>query len=53
MFRAVRVPAGESTIVFEFVPMLWYYAMAFGGILWLLGGGIIVFLIRKSIGAQR
>ena len=36
MFRAVRVPAGESTVVFEFVPMLWYYAMAFGAVVWLL-----------------
>jgi hypothetical protein len=43
MFRAVRVPAGESTVIFEFVPMLWYYAMAFGGVIWLLGLGTIFF----------
>jgi hypothetical protein len=36
MFRAVRVPAGESTVVFEFVPMLWYYAMAFGAVVWVV-----------------
>ena len=48
MFRAVRVPAGESTVVFEFVPMLWYYAIAFGGIVWVLGIGIIGVVIFRA-----
>jgi uncharacterized membrane protein YfhO len=35
MFRAVRVPAGASTVIFEFVPTLWYGSMAFGAVAWL------------------
>lgn len=48
MFRAVRVPAGESTVVFEFVPMLWYTAMAFGGIVWVLGIGVIGVVVFRA-----
>jgi hypothetical protein len=48
MFRGVRVAAGESTVVFEFVPMLWYGAMAFGGVVWALALGISMFLWRKG-----
>jgi hypothetical protein len=47
MFRAVRVPAGESTVVFEFVPMLWYGALAFGAVIWVLGLGVMIFLWRN------
>ncbi|GAB5492260.1 MAG: hypothetical protein Phog2KO_24750 [Phototrophicaceae bacterium] len=36
MFRAVAVPAGESEVIFEFVPRLWYRAMTIGGIAWIL-----------------
>jgi hypothetical protein len=36
MFRAVRVPAGESTVVFEFVPRLWYWSMVFGAVMWIV-----------------
>lgn len=35
MFRAVAVPAGESTVIFEFVPRLWYNAMIFGALIWI------------------
>lgn len=34
LFRAVRVPAGESTVVFTFVPQLWYAALGLGALLW-------------------
>jgi len=35
MFRAVAVPAGESTVIFEFVPRLWYGAIIFGVFAWI------------------
>ncbi len=46
LFRAVPVPEGQSTVVFEFVPTMWYGALAAGGVLWLgallvLGGGLL------------
>jgi hypothetical protein len=46
MFRAVRVPAGESTVIFEFVPTLWYWSMAFGAVVWLISLGILAWLWR-------
>jgi uncharacterized membrane protein YfhO len=49
MFRAVRVPAGESTVVFEFVPTLWYGAMAFGAVMWLLAIIVGVVLWRFAV----
>lgn len=46
MFRAVRVPAGESTVVFEFVPTLWYRSAIFGIGAWIVScvllGGLIL-----------
>ncbi len=44
MFRAVPIPEGESTVVFEFVPTMWYGAMAAGGVAWVLAlifGGVL------------
>ncbi len=40
VFRAVPVPAGASRVVFRFQPRLWGSALALGGGLWLLAGGI-------------
>jgi hypothetical protein len=34
MFRAVRVPAGESTVRLSFTPTLWYGSIIAGGIAW-------------------
>jgi hypothetical protein len=41
LFRAVQVPAGESDVVFEFVPQTWYSALFAGGLFWpvVLSGG--------------
>jgi hypothetical protein len=36
LFRAVRVPAGTSQVVFSFVPTLWYGAIAGGALAWVL-----------------
>ncbi len=38
LFRAVPVPAGESSVEFRFEPHLWYAAIIIGGALWLLAG---------------
>jgi hypothetical protein len=46
-FRAVRVPTGESTVIFEFVPSLWYGAMAFGGVIWVFIIAMLVWLRRN------
>lgn len=49
MFRAVEVPQGESTVVFEFVPTLWYNAMALGAIFWAIGGVILLAAWRRQL----
>lgn len=49
MFRAVHVPAGESIVIFKFVPMLWYGSMAFGGLIWLITLGLLVWLWKKGL----
>ncbi|MYD09832.1 MAG: YfhO family protein [Chloroflexi bacterium] len=36
IFRAVRVPAGESSVVFSFEPQLWRAALYIGCALWLI-----------------
>ena len=36
IFRAVRVPAGESSVVFSFEPRLWRAALYIGCALWLI-----------------
>jgi hypothetical protein len=53
MFRAVQVPAGESTVVFEFVPTLWYGAIGFGAVVWVLALGVMIFLWRKASDSHR
>lgn len=52
MFRAVAVPAGESHVIFEFVPQLWYRAMNFGLIAWIFSAVLIfaLFLRRENGG---
>ncbi len=47
MFRAVPVPAGESTVVFTFEPDLWRTALMAGGVLWLLASLGLVFVWRR------
>lgn len=43
MFRAVPIPAGESTVVFYFEPDLWRTALFAGGFLWLIAGiGLLI-----------
>ncbi len=43
LFRAVQIGAGESQVVFEFVPQTWYNALMTGVFLWLiaLAGGAV------------
>lgn len=36
IFRALPVPAGDSTVVFSFEPLLWRAALYIGGALWLI-----------------
>lgn len=48
MFRAVPVPAGDSVIIFNFVPRLWYSAMIFGGIAWTLIGLLLIGLFLRK-----
>lgn len=47
MFRAVPVPAGESTVVFTFEPDLWRTALMIGGVLWLLASLGLVLVWRR------
>jgi len=48
MFRAVRVPEGQSTVIFEFVPRLWYGAMAFGAVVWTIILSVGTVLWRRA-----
>jgi hypothetical protein len=48
MFRAVPIPAGDSTVVFYFEPDLWRNALMAGGALWLIAGVGIVMLWRRE-----
>lgn len=48
MFRAVAIPAGESTVVFEFVPRLWYGAMIFGGFAWIASIVLLLFVFLRK-----
>lgn len=41
MFRAVRVPPGESVVSLRFAPTLWYASWAAGALLW---GGLLLVL---------
>jgi hypothetical protein len=41
MFRAVRVPAGESTVVFEYRPWWWPGILVFGAVAWALALGAL------------
>jgi hypothetical protein len=47
MFRAVKIPAGESTVEFYFQPALWITALIFGGIAWLLWLTAVVWHWRR------
>jgi hypothetical protein len=53
MFRAVRVPAGESTVIFEFVPSLWYWSMAFGAVMWVVAIGVCIAIWNKGYRTAR
>ena len=48
MFRAVAVPAGESDVIFEFVPRLWYFAMGVGGVVWILSFVLLMGLFLRK-----
>lgn len=48
MFRAVAVPAGESEVIFEFVPRLWYLAMMVGGVVWILSLVLLMGLFLRK-----
>ena len=48
MFRAVPIPAGESTVIFYFEPDLWRSALIAGGILWIMAGVGLLFLWRRT-----
>jgi hypothetical protein len=48
MFRAVRVPAGSSTVVFSFAPEMWQIALLVGGGAWCVMLVVLgVFMYRK------
>ncbi len=48
MFRAVAVPAGDSTVVFEFVPELWYQAMIAGALAWISSLVLLMVLFLRK-----
>jgi uncharacterized membrane protein YfhO len=48
MFRAVRVPAGQSTVVFEYKPAWLPGAFILGAAAWIATAGLIVWLWRRS-----
>ncbi len=48
MFRAVRVPAGDSVVTFNFVPRLWYNAMIFGGLTWIVVSLLLIGLFMRK-----
>ena len=49
MFRAVRVPAGDSVVTFNFVPRLWYNAMIFGGLTWIVVSLLLIGLFMSLV----
>jgi uncharacterized membrane protein YfhO len=50
MFRAVSVPAGESTVVFTYYPTNWNLALFIGVAAWLL---VVLFFLTGLIIRQR
>lgn len=48
MFRAVPVPAGENTLIFEFVPTLWYWAIGIGSIAWIIVALLLAILFLRN-----
>ncbi len=48
MFRAVPVPAGESTVTFEFVPTLWYWAIGIGSMVWIILTMLLAILFLRN-----
>ncbi len=51
LFRAVPVPAGDSTVVFRFEPTLWRAALYIGIALWIIAGIALLKLKAKESGA--
>ena len=50
MFRAVRMPAGESSVILEYHPVWLPGALVAGGAAWLLVTGLsVIVIIRKEI----
>lgn len=47
MFRAVPIPAGESTVVFYFEPDLWRTALMIGGVVWMIIGIGLLIILRR------
>ncbi len=48
VFRALRVPAGQSRVVFAFEPQLWRLAFAGGLLLWGAALSLLVMLARRA-----
>jgi uncharacterized membrane protein YfhO len=48
MFRAVRVPAGESTVVFEYRPRWWPLALVIGITAWVTALVMVVIAGRRK-----
>ena len=49
MFRAVRVPAGDSTVEFRYEPWWWPGVLVWGAAVWLLAIGAGIGLRRRAI----
>ena len=55
IFRALPVPAGESSVVFSFEPGLWRAALYIGCVLWLITwlAALNLYQLQSSIGRRR
>ncbi len=52
IFRALRVPAGSSRVVFAFEPQLWRLALAVGLMLWVAALSLLVMFMRRGAGPR-